>query len=91
MPYLYNPDRVTLESSQLLDEAALAKLGISNPDAFVGTRDPLVATFEFNGQTLTAVNNHLTSRFGSSPIFGALQPFIQAGEAEREAPNHSAQ
>jgi predicted extracellular nuclease len=27
----------------------------------------------------------LTSRFGSSPIFGGPQPFFQAGEAEREA------
>ena len=27
----------------------------------------------------------LTSRFGSTPIFGGLQPFVQAGEDEREA------
>ena len=31
------------------------------------------------------VNNHLTSRFGSSPVYGGPQPFVQAGEAEREA------
>ena len=83
--YLYNPERVTLESSEVLDEEALAELGVSNPNAFVGTRDPLLATFDFNGESITILNNHLTSRFGSSPIFGSLQPFIQAGEVEREA------
>jgi predicted extracellular nuclease len=31
------------------------------------------------------VNNHLTSRFGSTPVFGSVQPFVQAGEAERAA------
>ncbi|NJO55523.1 MAG: hypothetical protein HC834_03250 [Rhodospirillales bacterium] len=34
---------------------------------------------------MTVINNHLTSRFGSTPIFGGPQPFVQAGEAEREA------
>ena len=31
------------------------------------------------------INNHLTSRFGSTPIFGGPQPFVQAGEIERAA------
>jgi predicted extracellular nuclease len=45
----------------------------------------LLATFKFTGKELKVINNHLTSRFGSSPIFGGIQPFVQAGEAEREA------
>lgn len=73
--FLYNPERVTLDSFASIDQ---------NP-AFEGTRNPLVGNFVFNGNLVTVVNNHLTSRFGSTPIFGGPQPFIQAGEAEREA------
>ena len=58
---------------------------MSNPGAFFGTRDPLMATFKFQGKEFTVVNNHLTSRFGSSPVFGGPQPFVQAGEDERAA------
>jgi predicted extracellular nuclease len=29
------------------------------------------------------INNHFSSRFGSTPIFGGPQPFVQAGEIER--------
>lgn len=73
--YLYNPDRVELDSVESIDD----------DPAFDGTRNPLVATFIFNGNEVTIVNNHLTSRFGSSPVYGGPQPFEQAGEAEREA------
>lgn len=73
--FLYNPDRVALVDFESLTDIP----------AFAGTRDPLVATFSFNGNEFTVVNNHLTSRFGSTPIFGGPQPFVQAGEAEREA------
>ncbi|MDH3680302.1 MAG: endonuclease/exonuclease/phosphatase family protein [Acidimicrobiia bacterium] len=83
--FLYNPDRVRLVDFVSLTPGVLASLGLSNPDAFTDTRDPLVAEFEFNGVEFTVVNNHLTSRFGSSPIFGGPQPFVQAGELEREA------
>ncbi|MEO1138363.1 MAG: choice-of-anchor I family protein [Pseudomonadota bacterium] len=83
--YLYNPDRVDLKEVQTLESDVLAELGVSNPNAFDGTRDPLLGVFEFNGNDITLINNHLTSRFGSDPIFGGPQPFEQAGEAEREA------
>ncbi|MGD1855553.1 MAG: esterase-like activity of phytase family protein [Leptolyngbyaceae cyanobacterium] len=73
--HLYNPDRVALDSFAAIEQ----------DPAFEGTRLPLVANFTFNGNQVTVVNNHLTSRFGSSPVFGGPQPFIQAGEAEREA------
>ncbi len=74
--YLYNPDRVSVDETSI---------GIIEDSTFDGTRDPLVATFEFNGEEVTIVNNHFTSRFGSTPVFGGPQPFEQAGEAEREA------
>ena len=73
--FLYDPERVSLESFTSLE-------GLTT---FEGTRDPLVGNFNFNGHQVTIVNNHLTSRFGSTPVFGGPQPFVQAGEAEREA------
>ena len=83
--FLYDTARVSLESFESLTPDALADYGISNTDAFSGTRNPLLATFSFGNEPFTVINNHLTSRFGSSPVFGGPQPFIQAGEAEREA------
>jgi predicted extracellular nuclease len=83
--YLYNPDRVTLLDFRSLTPDELAWMGISDPDAFAGTRDPLMAEFKFRGQKVTVINNHLTSRFGSTPVFGGPQPFVQAGEIERES------
>ena len=44
---------------------------------------PLVATFNFNGQDVTVVNNHFSSKGGSSPILGVEQPF----EARQEDPS----
>ena len=83
--FLYNTDRVDLVDYYSLTEAALGVFGASDPAAFAGTRDPLVGVFSFNDAEITVINNHLTSRFGSTPIFGGPQPFVQAGEAEREA------
>ncbi len=83
--FLYNPDRVTLQEAVTLEVEQLTELGIDDPTTFDGTRDPLLGTFLFNGNEITVVNNHLTSRFGSTPIYGSQQPFTQAGEANREA------
>ncbi len=83
--FFYNPDRVELVDFYSLTPEALLDLGVSAPEAFVGTRDPLVGMFGFGDNEVIVVNNHLTSRFGSSPVFGALQPFVQAGETERES------
>lgn len=83
--FLYNADRVELVETVTLESDVLADFGVSNPDAFDGTRDPLLGRFLFNDEEVTVINNHLSSRFGSDPIFGALQPFRQAAEAAREA------
>jgi predicted extracellular nuclease len=45
----------------------------------------LEGVFEFRGRRISVVGNHLSSRFGSTPVFGAIQPFVQAGEAARAA------
>jgi predicted extracellular nuclease len=83
--FLYNPSRIRLVGFESLTPDVLKALGVGNPDAFFGTRNPLLATFKFGGKEFTVINNHLTSRFGSTPIFGGPQLFFQAGEAEREA------
>lgn len=83
--YLYNPTRVSLVNYQGLTRDVLTQRGVTNPLAFDGSRDPLEAVFEFNGEQVTVLNNHFSSRFGSSPIFGGPQPFVQAGEESRSA------
>jgi predicted extracellular nuclease len=83
--FLYNADRVKLVDFESLTPDVLTDLGVSDPGAFFGTRNPLAATFKFRGKEFTVVNNHLTSRFGSTPVFGGPQPFAQAGETDRAA------
>ncbi|WP_424986112.1 choice-of-anchor I family protein [Microbulbifer sp. S227A] len=82
--FLYNADRVDAIGFQTLESNVLAGYGATNPDAFEGTRDPLLGTFRFNGNDITLINNHFSSRFGSEPIFGGPQPFTQGGEDARE-------
>ena len=71
--YLYNPSRVSFV------EGSLRRITdpIATPDndgAFTNSRKPLVATFTFNGQEVTVINNHLTSRRGGNSLFGNVQP-----------------
>ena len=83
--FLYDSSRVRLVSYRSLTPAILATIPSADPAAFVDARDPLEAVFEFSGRRIVAINNHLTSRYGSTPVFGAVQPWVQAGEAERAA------
>jgi predicted extracellular nuclease len=83
--FLYNPRRVRLIDFASLTPEVLSALGASNPTAFDDTRNPLAAAFAFRGRPFVVINNHLTSRSGSTPIFGGPQPFVQAGEDAREA------
>ncbi|MDB9527891.1 choice-of-anchor I family protein [Oscillatoria sp. CS-180] len=73
--FLYNPDRVSV------DENSIQTIGgQGSGEAFEGARLPLVATFEFNGQDVTVVNNHFSSKGGSAPILGIEQPFDERQE-----------
>ena len=72
--YLYNPERVDYV------EGSAARLTDS---AFDNTRKPLHAQFEFNGETVDLVNVHLSSKYGSTPTYGAEQPFVNAGYQDR--------
>jgi len=85
--YLYNADRVELVdgSVKALTEDVLNDAGVSDPTAFAGSRIPLYAEWEFNGNVVSTVNNHFSSKFGSTPVYGDTQPFIDAGVEERKA------
>ncbi len=52
-------------------------------DAWRSSRKPLAAEFEFDGRRLFVIACHLTSRGGSTPLFGATQPPLIGGEAQR--------
>jgi predicted extracellular nuclease len=83
--FLYNPARVDLIDTTRLSPDVLSAAGVSNPDAFAGTRTPLLGLFSFNEKEFYVIGNHFSSRSGSTPIFGGPQPFVQAAEDEREA------
>jgi Ca2+-binding RTX toxin-like protein len=74
--FFYDPARVSYVagSAQLIEDAA-----------FTGSRRPLVAQFEFNGETITLINMHSTSRGGSDALWGSTQPPANAGDAARTA------
>ena len=74
---LYNPDRVAYVdgSAQLIDR--------TRPSA--GSRNPLVADFTFNGETVRLVNVHFTSRLGSDPAV-RRQPAAGQRRRRRAAP-----
>lgn len=74
--YFYDPSRVSLVDGSVQ---------LINDPVYNGTRRPLAASFEFNGETVTLVNVHLTSRLGSDPLWGATQPPADAGDAARTA------
>jgi predicted extracellular nuclease len=76
--YLYNASRVDYV------EGSAVTVGGS---AYVGTRSPLAADFLFNGQKVTAIDVHFTSRGGSDAAFGDTQPADQAGDGARTAQN----
>ncbi len=83
--FLYNSSRVRLLEYRSLTPAILAQAGARDSLAFQDARDPLEGVFQFRGESLRVVNNHLTSRFGSTPVFGSVHPFLEAGQAERAA------
>ena len=59
--YFYQADRVSLVAGSLTTVSDAV---------FDGTRQPLVATWSFNGQQVTTINVHFTSRGGSDALLG---------------------
>ncbi len=72
--YLYNPERVGLI------EGSTERLAHS---AFEGSRAPVLAGFLFNGHRIDLVNNHFSSKGGSSPLFGEGERIVGRAEARR--------
>lgn len=73
--FLYKEDRVSLV------EGSVQTIGSQEAgQAFEGARLPLVATFAFNGEDVTVVNNHFSSKGGSAPIMGVEQDFAARQE-----------
>ena len=56
-----------------------------NDPAFKDSRKPVAALFDFGGQRVLLVNNHFASKGGSSPLFGALQPYENGSADQRSA------
>ena len=73
--FLYNPDRV-----DVVEDSVRPVGGQAPGEAFNGARLPLAADFEFNGETVTVVNNHFSSKGGSAPILGVEQDFAARQE-----------
>ena len=67
--FLYNPARV----SQVGAAQTIGDQAAGSP--FNGARLPLVASFDFNGETVTVVDNHFSSKGGSGPILGIERDF----------------
>ncbi|MGY2046542.1 Ig-like domain-containing protein [Methylobacterium sp. JK268] len=92
--FLYRTDRVALVPGSLATIGADGRAITSGPDTsqqqdrnnpFYGSRPPLSATFRFNGQDVTVVNNHFASKGGSAAAYGDAQPPFDAGEVQRAA------
>ncbi len=72
--FLYNDDRVDLV------DGSVKTVPTSSFSAFADSRLPLIADFAFNGETVTVITNHFSSKGGSRPLFGTTQPSV-GGEA----------
>ena len=72
--FLYNPERVEFIEDSLSPVTDPQEQQTNPENPFFDSRLPLAATFQFNGEEITLVNNHFSSKGGSSPLFGSIQP-----------------
>ncbi|WP_162932519.1 Calx-beta domain-containing protein [Solimonas sp. K1W22B-7] len=98
LAYLYNTARVSFVGGSAGDATTATqpqlsggKLTLSqnpgridptNPD-FAVSRKPLAAVFEFNGRRVLLVANHFSSKGGSDPAWGRLQPPVNGSIDKR--------
>ncbi|HEY4600819.1 MAG TPA: chitobiase/beta-hexosaminidase C-terminal domain-containing protein [Cerasibacillus sp.] len=92
--FIYNPERVSLKdgaSGSATDTTTYENGELSlNPgrisptdEAFMNSRKPLAAQFEFAGESVVVVANHLNSKRGDQPLFGKHQPPQLKSETQR--------
>ncbi len=81
--FLYRDDRVDFVEGSVftITDPANGQLAA----AFQGSRAPLGAEFRFNGESVTVIGNHFTSKIGSDTTFSANQPPTNAGALTRAA------
>lgn len=78
--YLYNPNRVDFVEGSLTTVVDPADQQTNPDNPFFDSRLPLVATFTFNGEEVTIINNHFSSKGGSAPLIGNIQPAVDLQE-----------
>ena len=93
--FLYRTDRVDFvdgslktvaaDGTAITDPAGNGDQQTSPDNPFFDSRPPLIATFAFNGEEVTIVNNHLTSKGGSGALYGSDDTPLNAGEVQRAA------
>ncbi|PPQ36609.1 Predicted extracellular nuclease [Rhodoblastus acidophilus] len=91
--YIYRTDRVALVEGSLrtigADGSALTAADptqVSDPNnPFCSARPSLVATFSFNGQTVTVIDNHFSSKGGGGVLEGTDPTPLDAYEDKRAA------
>jgi predicted extracellular nuclease/Ca2+-binding RTX toxin-like protein len=93
--FVYRTDRVDFvdgslktiaaDGSAITDPAGAADQQTNPDNPFYDSRLPLVASFEFNGQEVTIVNNHFTSKGGSGALYGSDDTPRNGGEVQRAA------
>ena len=92
--YLYNKNRVSLVNKPKGDSTTSVtmagqdlsvnpgRIGIGSP-YFEATRKSLVAEFEFKGNKVFVIENHLSSKGGDAAPFGDSQPLVMGSEPKR--------
>jgi len=72
--YLYRVDRVDFVEGSLQT--------LSDP-SYSNSREPLLATWSFQGEEITTINVHFYARSGGDPAWGATQPPEISGDDRR--------
>ena len=91
--FLYNPERVKLiGEAAASNEAAKFENGhlVKNParitpesPAFSSVRKSLAAEFEFKGEHVVVIANHLKSKRGDNSVWGKTQPAVEVSQPAR--------
>ncbi|MES9947041.1 MAG: endonuclease/exonuclease/phosphatase family protein [Candidatus Thiodiazotropha sp.] len=80
--YLFNPETVEVEWESV---TRITDTDLSDGDAFLNSRKPLYAHFKAADDEFHLINNHFSSKGGSTPLFGQVQPPVNGSEDERIA------